>query len=474
MTQATMYPAKAGSKRTTITADIDAAATQVQVADLSVFPVAPNLSTLQSDANVWETCLYTEKSAESGPGYLTITRSGEGHDSSSGGALSWSSGAMISRNPCGLDHDRFKANIEEIAGRLSPVESTLSSHVGSTSNPHGVTPAQIGSPTSTTASTTIYVDSAATGVGDGVDWTNAFTTIQAAINSLPAIINHDVTIYIRKGATEYDESITVRRIVGAGSITIRAEYFWYGTNTSSKTGKIDLGSSDFGYADRANIEAGDKVLVVKWAGTVNASAPTASYEDTVASVSGTEITLTTNTGIAFNTLCTYLITKPMLRSTTGTQITVTDTNAVYLWGLYSSGCAGRCIRLVNSRGVDIRGCSCASIGSGSSGIQLESKSSAYASMGIMKGNTGYGIYAVSQSDITWESYRVELTASSGNAIGGSCAYLSSMVARYNHIADALIGLNAISNSYIYAGAHILNEATTPKSPASSTDNPVIA
>ena len=83
MAQLTMYPAKAGSKRTTLTSDLAIDGTQAFVGDLSAFPTAPNLATFKSDETVWETCLYTEKSAESGAGYLTITRSGEGHDSSS-------------------------------------------------------------------------------------------------------------------------------------------------------------------------------------------------------------------------------------------------------------------------------------------------------------------------------------------------------------------------------------------------------
>jgi hypothetical protein len=85
--------------------------------------------------------------------------------------------------------------------------------------------------TKTTATRTIYVDSAAAGANDGTSWTDAFTTIQAAFDAIPPIINHAVTVYIKRGtgtganAKYYREQAELRgKYAGAalGSITIQA------------------------------------------------------------------------------------------------------------------------------------------------------------------------------------------------------------------------------------------------------------
>jgi len=177
----------------------------------------------------------------------------------------------------------------------------------------------------TTGNLTIYVNNSATGTGDGTSWANAFTTIQAAIDSLPAIINHDVTIYIRKGTSTYANT-TIQRIVGDGSITIQGEFCVVGTVASagSTTGKFNVQADDTGAA------TGDKVLMMKYSGTINNSTPTDAFIDTVASVSGTEITLTTRTTDTFTTSWTYLI----VRTQTG-NITSTNTENLIIAGLYT-------------------------------------------------------------------------------------------------------------------------------------------
>lgn len=132
-----MYPAQAGSKRTVLTATMLTTDTQALVSDLSVFPPAPNLVTFQGDGNVWETCLYTSKSSETGDGYLTVSRSGDQHNSSSAGAaLEWAAGANASRNPTGYDHDTVKANIEDHQDYLEALDGGLSTHLDDLNNPH--------------------------------------------------------------------------------------------------------------------------------------------------------------------------------------------------------------------------------------------------------------------------------------------------------------------------------------------------
>ena len=78
--------------------------------------------------------------------------------------------------------------------------------------------------TKTTATTTIYVDSGASGANDGTSWTDAYTTIQAAIGALPDLIAHAVTIYVKQGAGSgasakyYRETVTIKNKVGTTAV----------------------------------------------------------------------------------------------------------------------------------------------------------------------------------------------------------------------------------------------------------------
>jgi hypothetical protein len=198
--------------------------------------------------------------------------------------------------------------------------------------------AGVGIASGTLATQSIYVDQAAAGTGTGVNWTDAFTTIQASINSLPAIINHAVTIYVRKGSTAYAAS-TLQRLVGDGSITIQGEYYFTNAVASagSGNGKFNANASDSG------ILAGDKVYLQRFSGAVGASPIDLSLSDTVASVSGAEVTLTTNTGQAFSASWRYII----CRTETGAIIGQNTNNAAIRGVHINSGA---------SPGVTIIGC----------------------------------------------------------------------------------------------------------------------
>jgi len=110
----------------------------------------------------------------------------------------------------------------------------------------------------------IYVDSAAAGSGTGVDWTNAFTTLTAALASLPTIIETAITIYVRKGASAYVEAPIVSQIVGKGSLKIQGEYYWNGqcaAASTPSTTKFNLTSTS-----GANIAIGDQIMVTSGSG----------------------------------------------------------------------------------------------------------------------------------------------------------------------------------------------------------------
>ncbi|HWQ65959.1 MAG TPA: hypothetical protein VN372_03705 [Methanospirillum sp.] len=143
MSQLPMYPAKAGSPQTTTTALLTASATSVAVTELADFPdigtEGANVASLQNGA-LWESCPYTAKSAASGPGTLTIARSGAAWASSTGAAQEWASGSKISRTDTAYDHDVVKSNIEEHETRIAAAEGTISSHSSSISALNTVAP----------------------------------------------------------------------------------------------------------------------------------------------------------------------------------------------------------------------------------------------------------------------------------------------------------------------------------------------
>lgn len=110
----------------------------------------------------------------------------------------------------------------------------------------------------TTAVMTVYVDSAAVGAGDGTSWADAFTTIQAAWDSLPTIIAHAVTIRVRYNATPYREQVEVKGKYVIASVTIEGEYWWLGDCEANVGGAGEITDT----AAFADVAIGDKVYVL--------------------------------------------------------------------------------------------------------------------------------------------------------------------------------------------------------------------
>lgn len=317
---------------------------------------------------------------------------------------------------------------------------------------------------STTATQAIYVDKAATGTGDGTSWTNAFTTIQAAVDSLPAIINHAVVIIIRKGSTPYNENITIQRVVAAGSITIRGEYYWYGTVAASKTGKITLGVSDYGYADRAQIAAGDVIWATKWSGAVGASAPSESIIDTVSSVSGAEVSLTTNAGKTIDTTWNYRIVKTQLSSNSNRTIELQNITGVTVIGLNISG-QTRPVFTSNTKNVYVQYSYLSSVASHV--VELAGQSGVMISNCCISGSSDWcrGVYALESCYISavGSIFNLSGTGASGLTYGqGSVGLINNC-----HIRSSVATGILSETGSIAIRSNILNEATTPLNPASN-------
>ena len=113
MAISTMYPAKAGSPKTTLAAELSAVATSMTLSDASVLPTAPNLAVLGNDSDA-EVVSYTTITGNVVSGLIR----GLGGTTAS----VWAIGTDVARNFTSFDHDRFISNIEELeSNKLSSV-----------------------------------------------------------------------------------------------------------------------------------------------------------------------------------------------------------------------------------------------------------------------------------------------------------------------------------------------------------------
>lgn len=111
--------------------------------------------------------------------------------------------------------DKIKDSFGQITTGFDGVDADIAAHLAekASNGVHGL---------ATTANITYYVNVATGNDGnDGLTSGTAFKTIQAAINKLPQIINHTVTINLAAGA--YPENVSVSGFVGKGTLTIKGD-----------------------------------------------------------------------------------------------------------------------------------------------------------------------------------------------------------------------------------------------------------
>ena len=119
-----MYEGLAFSPQTTLADSISASASVIPVADVSVFPDAPNYATIAGNDGDGETILYT---AKTGSALSGCTRGVEGT------AKRWDAGEIISRNWTAKDHNVIIANLKELDNKTDELPaSNVSFTPGST------------------------------------------------------------------------------------------------------------------------------------------------------------------------------------------------------------------------------------------------------------------------------------------------------------------------------------------------------
>jgi len=163
--------------------------------------------------------------------------------------------------------DEATARVADVDAEEAARITADTDHAALTTGVHGVGPGTIASVS--TGNKTIYVDKAATGAADGTSWADAFTTIQAAVDSLEDIILHAYTIKVRKGATPYRETVYLNSNPAVnpghsilGSLTIEAEYYWYGDCEANVGGAGEI--TDTGAF--ADVAIGDHVFLLDCSG----------------------------------------------------------------------------------------------------------------------------------------------------------------------------------------------------------------
>jgi hypothetical protein len=105
----TLYPGFVNSPTTKLTSGITDIATTIPVAELSIFPPAPNIATIGTGTDC-ETILYGAKSAASGSGNLTSVTREFDVSGTYGAKKAWVTGDVIGRNFTNYDYASLRAD----------------------------------------------------------------------------------------------------------------------------------------------------------------------------------------------------------------------------------------------------------------------------------------------------------------------------------------------------------------------------
>jgi hypothetical protein len=309
------------------------------------------------------------------------------------------------------------------------------------------------------------------------------------------VLEHAVTIYVRKGASAYAETLTVQQIVGKGSLTIQGELYWNGQCAAAATPsatKFNLTS-----ATGSSIEAGDIILVTDGFGSTGTYkyytySTVKATTDKGSNVWEIEVNDALDSGnIGSGDYYTIIKTK-LSGSFTATATSGLTLNGL---GLNNVGTTTICLSIVGNSTITINCCSIIGGTSGGVAIYLLSGSTitnmvssyikaSYAISGedtgvfyinsensdsyacvVEAATSGYGVYA--SKETTGRGFRCIVYAPSGTGF---------YVARGSDVTLSRITIPTGTTSgivAIYAGIVVAttmnNQATTPLTPAAATD-----
>jgi hypothetical protein len=119
-----MYEGFVNSPPTILTDDITDADTTIPVAELGVFPAAPNMATIGTGDDA-ETVLYGAKSAASGAGNLTSVTREYNTTGTYGVKKAWLSGSVIARNFTDADLDTIQSEISAANADIDDIQDDI-------------------------------------------------------------------------------------------------------------------------------------------------------------------------------------------------------------------------------------------------------------------------------------------------------------------------------------------------------------
>ena len=304
----------------------------------------------------------------------------------------------------------------------------------------------------TTANMAVYVDGDASGSATGVDWTNAFTTIQAAWDSLPDIVAHDVIIYCRDATNPYREEIAVGAKYVVGTVSIRGEFFISGACEAHAVGVgeiVDTGA--FG-----DVAIGDHVYAYRYAANNRIDA----YQIcTVDDISNQPNRIGTDSAVNMNlTTWNYVIVRTHVSgSDDGTDGGTARTNCfkvvsldnVTIEGFYLDFSDDDVMTFNNARKCEVNDCICNNCDDGISSASL----SEIAVRRLYMNSTRYGLVAYTLGYMDARYCVVGTTHASYAAVLGGRA--AGILLAYAHIYDGGLGLSSEDESWGYAYAVVI-------------------